>query len=97
MRAIHVATGMSGVDCISFPFDFGVSAELRVRMNGREAFVQLDGIVLDALGLPNFPADVPKNLRITRLYQGRSVPVTFDPAAKDILRLAVMPGDELTW
>jgi hypothetical protein len=88
---------LSGVACISFPFDFGVSAELRVRMNGREAFVRLDGMVLDALGLPNLSADVPKNLRIMRRYQGRSVPVTFDPVAKDILRLTVMPGDELTW
>lgn len=91
------AVALSGVACISFPFDFGVSTELRVRTNGREAFVQLDGIVLDALGLPNLSADVPTNLRITRLYQGRRVPVTFDPVAKDILRLTVMPGDELTW
>jgi hypothetical protein len=91
------AVALSGVACISFPFDFGVSAELRVRMNGREAFVQLDGIVLGALGLRDFEADVPTNLRITRLYQGRRVPVTFDPAEKDILRLTMMPGDQLTW
>ena len=91
------AVALSGVACISFPFDFGVSAELRVRTNGREAFAQLDGIVLGALGLRDFEADVPTNLRITRLYQGRSIPVTFDPAAKGILRLTVMPGDELTW
>ena len=82
---------------MSFPFDFGVSAELRVRTNGREAFVQLDGMVLDALGLPNLSADVPKNLRITRLYQGRRVPVMFDPLTKDIFRLSLMPGDELAW
>ena len=36
----------SGVTCISFPFDFGVSAELRERTNSREAFVHLDGIDL---------------------------------------------------
>jgi hypothetical protein len=91
------AVTLPGVTCISFPFDFGVTAELRVRTNGREAFVQLDGIVLDALGLPDFSADVPTNLRITRLYQGRRVPVMFDPATKDIFRLSLMPGDELAW
>jgi hypothetical protein len=90
------AVTLPGVTCISFPFDFGVTAELRVT-NGREAFVQLDGIVLDALGLPNISSDVPKDLRITRLHQGRRIPVMFDPATKDIFRLSLMPGDELVW
>jgi hypothetical protein len=79
------AVTLSGVTCISSPFDFGVSAELRVRMNGRETFVHLDGIVLDALGLANVSDDVPKDLQITRLYQGRRVPIMFDPLTKDIL------------
>jgi hypothetical protein len=91
------AVTLSGVRCIAFPADFGVSAELRVRANGRDTFVQLDGIVLDALGLRNLSADVPKNLQITRLYQGRRVPVLFDSASKDIFRLSLMPGDELAW
>jgi hypothetical protein len=91
------AVTVSGMTCISFPFDFGVTAELRIRTNGSESFVQLDGIVLDALGLRDFEADVPTNLRITRLYQGRRVPVMFDPANKDIFRLSLMPGDELAW
>jgi hypothetical protein len=91
------AVTQSGVTRIAFPANFGVSAELRVRTNGREAFVQLDGIVLDALGLPNISADVPTKLRITRLYQGRRVPIIFDPVTKDIFRLSLMPGDELAW
>lgn len=91
------AVTQSGVTCIAFPADFGVSAELRVRTNGRDGFIQLDGIVLDALGLPNISADVPKGLRITRLYQGRRIPVMFDPVTKDIFRLSLMPGDELAW
>jgi hypothetical protein len=91
------AVTLPGMTCIAFPFDFGVTAELRVRANGREAFVQLDGIVLDALGQPNISADVPTNLRITRLYQGRRIPIVFDPVTKDIFRLSLMPGDELAW
>jgi len=88
---------LSGVTCIAFPFDFGVTAELRVHTNGRDAFVRLDGIVLEALGLPNISADVPTNLRITRLYQGRRVPIVFDPTTKDIFLLSLMPGDQLAW
>ena len=87
----------SGVKCIGFPPNFGVSVELRVRVNHKEAFVQLDGIVLDALGLKNLSADVPKSLRVTRLFQGRPVPIVFDRTKKDILALTLMPGDEITW
>ena len=88
---------LPGVTCIAFPFDFGVSAELHVRTNGRDTFVRLDATVLDALGLHDISADVPKNLQITRLYQGRHVPVTYDPATRDVLQLNLMPGDQLAW
>jgi len=91
------AVSTSGVKCIGFPPNFGVSVELRVRVNRKETFIQLDGIVLDALGLKNLSADVPKSLRVTRLFQGRPVPIVFDHAMKDILALTLMPGDEITW
>jgi hypothetical protein len=87
----------SGVKCIGFPPNFGVSVELRVRVNHKETFVQLDGTVLDALGLKNLSAEVPKNLRVTRLFQGRPVRIVFDSTKKDILALTLMPGDEITW
>src|SRR5262249_19591592 len=91
------AASTPSVGCIGFPPNFGVSPELRVRANGKEMFVQLDGMVSDAIGLRDLSADVPKNLRVTRLFQGRRVPIAFDPANKDILRLTLMPGDEITW
>jgi hypothetical protein len=91
------AVSTSGVRCIGFPPTFGVSVELRVRVNDKETFVQLDGIVLDALGLPNLSAQVPKNLRVTRLFQGRHVPIVFDQTKKDILAVTLMSGDEITW
>jgi hypothetical protein len=53
-------------------------------------------MVLDALGLP-FSADVPRNLRVTRLFQGKRVPIEFDRENDDILRLTLMPGDEIVW
>jgi hypothetical protein len=91
------AVSTSGVSCIGFPPNVGVSPELRVRANGKEMFVQLDGMVLDALGMHNVSASVPKNLHVTRLFQGKRVPIVFDPADKDILRLTLVPGDELMW
>lgn len=91
------AVSTSGVGCIGFPPNFGVSPELRVRVNGNEVFVRLDGTVLDALGLPNLPDVAPKNLGVTRLFQGKRLPIQFDGGNNDILRLTLMPGDEITW
>jgi hypothetical protein len=83
-------------NCMEFPQLFGVNPELRVRVNGNDTFVALGGGVGSALQLP-FGAEVPKKLRITRLYRGHRIPVTFDPSTKDILLLTLLPGDEITW
>jgi len=83
-------------NCTEFPQLFGVNPEMRVRVNRKDTFVALGGVVLAALQLP-FGADVPKSLRITRLYRGRHIPISFDSGTKDILLLTLMPGDELTW
>lgn len=50
---------------------------------------------MDALGMHDLDADVQKNLRVARLFNGRQVPIVFDPANKDILGLTLMPGDEI--
>jgi hypothetical protein len=50
---------------------------------------------MDALGMHGLDADVQKNLRVARLFNGRRVPIVFDPANKDILGLTLMPGDEI--
>ena len=83
-------------NCMEFPQLFGVNPELRVRVNGKDSFVALGAGVGSALQLP-FGAEVPKTLNITRLYRGHRIPISFDPATKDILLLTLMPGDELTW
>jgi len=90
------AVSTSGVSCIGFPQNLGVTPELRIRANGQEVFVPLDGMVANALGIHNIFADVPKNLHVTRLFEGNRIPIVFDPTDKDILRLTLMPGDELT-
>jgi hypothetical protein len=89
------AVSTPGVGCAGFAPNFGVSPELRVRANGKYVFVPLDGSVMDALGMHGLDADVQKNLRVARLFNGRRVPIVFDPANKDILGLTLMPGDEI--
>jgi hypothetical protein len=83
-------------NCMEFPQLFGVNPELRVRVNGKDTYLALGAGVGSALQLP-FEAEVPKTLHITRLYRGRRIPISFDPANKDILLLTLLPGDELTW
>jgi hypothetical protein len=89
------AVSTPGVGCVGFPPNFGVSPELRVRANGKYVFVPLNGSVTDALGMHGLDADVQKNLRVTRLFKGRRVPIVSDPGNKDILGLTLMPGDEI--
>ena len=86
---------VQGATCTTFGAAFGVNAEMRVRVNGREVFVRVGGTVRDAIELRR-PAAAPPNLMVRRLYQGRLIPITFDPASQDILGLVLMPGDEIT-
>ena len=83
------------VTCIAFPANFGVTPELRVRVNGKETFVPVGGTVLDALGLADPEVGVPKSLQVRRLFRGHLIPVRFDGTSEDILRLVLMPGDEI--
>lgn len=82
-----------GLDCIVFPADFGVNAELRVTVNGEETFVYV-GATLGAVLETN---SIPKTLRVQRFFHGRLIPITFDPATLDIRSLVLMPGDQITW
>ncbi len=86
-----------GATCFNFPPKIGVGPELRVHVNGQEAFVQIGGSVTDAIGYRKNLADVEKTLEVRRLFQGRLIPVTFDRTSRDILNFVLMPGDEITW
>jgi hypothetical protein len=88
---------VSGVTCFTFPANFGVSPELRVRANGRETFVRVGGMVLDALESLGPGAEAPKTLQVRRFFRGQLIPVRFDASSEDILRFVLMPGDEITW
>jgi hypothetical protein len=87
-----------GVTCIVFPKNFGVSPELRVRANGQDFYVGVGGFLLGVLDLRNPQDDLPpRSLKVRRPFHGRLVPIKFDPKSRDILKLVLLPGDEITW
>jgi hypothetical protein len=86
-----------GVTCIIFPRNFGVSPELRVRTNGQDFYIRVGGFLQEAIDLKNPDDGPPKTLNVRRLYRGRLVPIKFDPKSDDILKLVLLPGDEITW
>lgn len=87
-----------GVTCIVFPKNFGVSPELRVRANGQDFYIRVGGFLQEVLDLRNPQDDLPpKSLKVRRPFHGRLVPIKFDPKSRDILKLVLLPGDEITW
>jgi hypothetical protein len=86
-----------GATCMIFAPRVGVGPELRVHVNGLEAFVQIGGAVSDAIGLHKPLNEIEKTLQVRRLFQGHLIPVTFDRTSRDILDFVLMPGDEITW
>lgn len=84
----------SQVDCTVFPKNFGVSPELRVRLNQKDVFLRVGGMVREVLDLDR-DADPPASLQILRPFHGHLIPIEFDRSSKDILNLVLLPGDQL--
>lgn len=84
----------SQVNCTVLPRNYGVSPELRIRVNQKEAFVRVGGMVREVfdLGREDSP---PASLQVLRPFHGHLIPIDFDRASKDILDLVLLPGDEL--
>jgi hypothetical protein len=87
---------ITDVNCTILPKNFGVSPELRVRVNQKDAFVRVGGMVQEVLNLENTEAGPPPSLRVLRPFQGRLIPIEFDRSSGDILRLVLLPGDQIT-
>ncbi len=88
---------IADVNCTILPKNFGVSSELRVRVNHKDAFVRIGGMVQEVLNLENTEAGPPPSLKILRPFQGRLIPIKFDRSSGDILRLVLLPGDQITF
>jgi hypothetical protein len=86
-----------GVTCTIFPRNFGVSPELRVRTNGQDFYIRVGGFLQEAIDRPHAESGPPKTLKVRRLFRGRLVPIKFDVNSDDILKLVLLPGDEITW
>lgn len=87
---------MTNVSCTVFPKNFGVSPELRIVVNRKEVFLGVGGTVQEALHLENSEAP-PASLKILRPFHGRLIPIKFDQSSEDILKLVLLPGDQLTF
>jgi len=88
---------ITDVKCTILPKNFGVSPELRIRVNQEDAFVRVGGMVQEILDLENPEAGPPPSLKVLRPFQGRLVPINFDRSSTDILRLVLLPGDQITF
>lgn len=86
----------TNVNCTVFPKNFGVSPELRILVNGKEVFLRVGGMVQEALNLENSEGP-PASLKILRPFHGRLIPIKFDRSSGDILKLVLLPGDQLTF
>jgi hypothetical protein len=85
------------VTCTTFPRNFGVTPELRVRVNGKDAFIRVGGMIQEVPGLDDPDSAARKTVKIHRPFRGHLIPVKFDPASEDILKLVVLPGDQIDW
>jgi hypothetical protein len=91
-RAIASSDG----NCIMFPPLTGVSAEIRVKLNGREAYARL-GAQVNELIRDVGTDDIPRSVQVRRVFAKRLVPVNTDSGDKDILALILMPGDVVSY
>jgi hypothetical protein len=94
--AFCASLSIGDVNCMVFPKNFGVSPELRIRVNHKDLFVPVGGMVQEALNLPN-EADPPSTLRVLRPFHGHLIPIKFDKPSRDILKLVLLPGDQITF
>jgi hypothetical protein len=87
---------VTNVSCTVFPKNFGVSPELRILVNRKDVFLRVGGMVEEVLNLGTSDGP-PASLKILRPYHGRLIPIKFEGSSGDILKLVLLPGDELTF
>ena len=88
---------IADVNCTILPKNFGVSPELRLRVNQKDAFVRVGGMVQEVLDPEGPEASPPPSLKVLRPFHGRLIPIKFDRSSRDILRLVLLPGDQIAF
>lgn len=86
----------TNLSCTVFPKNFGVSPEVRILVNQKEVFLRLGGMVQEVPNLET-AGGPPASLKILRPFHGRLIPIKFDRSSGDILKLVLLPGDQLTF
>jgi hypothetical protein len=90
------AIASADADCTMFPALTGVNAEIRVKLNGKEAFARL-GAQVNELIRDVGTDDIPSSVHVRRMYSKGLVPITTDSGDRDILALILMPGDVVNY
>jgi hypothetical protein len=85
------------ITCTVFPKNFGVSPELRVRSNTEYAYIRVGGMLQELIGLDSRDNETPPSLRVLRPFRGQLIPIKFDRSSRDILKLVLLPGDQIKW
>ncbi len=85
--------------CISIPNEMMLAPEMKVRANGKTAYVPVGGslgTVLQGAGVQP-PESVLARLTVLRPYGGELRPVEFDRSRRDVLGLVLIGGEEIRW
>jgi hypothetical protein len=85
--------------CLSVPMEMTLTAEMKLRVNGKPAYVPIGGNVGELLRSAGVrqPQTVVAGLQVLRPYEGALAPVEFDRTRPDILNLTLIGGEEIRW
>ena len=92
-------TNPARATCLSVPIEMMLTAEMRLRVNGKPAYVPVGGNVAEVLRTAGVrqPQAVIQSLQVLRPYEGALAPVEFDRTRPDILNLTLIGGEEIRW
>jgi len=92
-------TNPNRATCLSVPMEMTLTAEMKLRANGKPAYIAVGGNVGELLRTAGVrqPQTVVHSLRVLRPYEGALTPVEFDRTRPDILALTLIGGEEIRW
>jgi|GEM_PF-1427649 len=90
---------IEGATLAPIPREVALLAVLRIEANGREIDIPVEASVHEAIRSSDvgYRGQLPESLAIRRPYEGKLIPVEFDPSDKRILGLILNGGEKLSW
>jgi hypothetical protein len=86
------AAATNGAACLEFDGFVTLTSQINVELNGKPKFIDWGARIKDVLSQNSLPS-----LRIQRRYLNSYYDVRFDPADSNVLSLALVGGDRLSW